>query len=340
MLAYKEAEELYAVGNFKAAAEAFEALGDYEDAADKAKACRYEIAADTFEAEDFAGAEILFEALGDYKDSAEMAQNCAREIGMRENADYAFLAELEAVVLNYIATFDDFANDAIYDSMEAELDILEKYENETFFVERIHELAKMYIEGTETLQSQVSASFWGDQQMRNLESFALRYGALTELYNDYDFLKDDQSFFEYVVFQNDKYQKAYSGAVAVREDLMDQLKNADLDNLMDESTGTFTLPITNNTEYTYSAVVLLHLMDVRGVPLQNSNVVGLQHLEPGESRNIVIRNVDNAEGFWEINYNTIIALVDNLYVAQTEVCRSDEWDESWTYWYADMILAE
>lgn len=340
MQAYKNAEELYAAGDLESAAAVYESVGEYKDSAEKAKVCRYEMAKAAFESEDFTEALGLFEELSGHKDSTEMAEKCRREIGMRENADHAFLTDLETVVVNYLENFYEIVWERVYEAMEEELDLLEKYENETFYDESLHELALMYIEGTETFQAKVSASFWGDQQARNLKGIAMRYGVLTKLYHEYGFMEGNDKFLEFVVYQNDKYQRAYAGFTAVRNDLMNQLENADYDNMMDESTATLSFTITNNTEYSYSAILLLHLMDVRNVPLQTSDVVGIKYLQPGESCDIVLKDVENAERFWSINYNSIIALVDDLDVGYSEVYMSDPQDESWTGWYPDLILME
>lgn len=93
---YKAAEELYTAGDYAAAAEAYRALGDYEDSAERVKACEYELAQALFEKADYEGGREAFRALGDYADSAEMVSACDWELAQQFFAaeDYAAAVEL------------------------------------------------------------------------------------------------------------------------------------------------------------------------------------------------------------------------------------------------------
>lgn len=66
---YKNAETLLAEGKYAEAAQAFEALGEFDDSADKAKEAAYLRGLELLESENYEGAIAVFQELGDYKDS-------------------------------------------------------------------------------------------------------------------------------------------------------------------------------------------------------------------------------------------------------------------------------
>jgi tetratricopeptide (TPR) repeat protein len=67
-------------GDYAAASEMFKALGDYEDSADQAKECDYQIAKAAFDAGDYENAIELLTALGDYQDSADLISQATDKI--------------------------------------------------------------------------------------------------------------------------------------------------------------------------------------------------------------------------------------------------------------------
>ena len=72
-LNYKKAEQLYAAGEYQAAADQFKALADYKDAATRVKDCDYALASETLEKGDLDAALAAFVALGDFSDAANQA---------------------------------------------------------------------------------------------------------------------------------------------------------------------------------------------------------------------------------------------------------------------------
>ena len=91
---YRDAQQLMDGGEYSAAAEAFGALEDYKDSAEKASEARnqlsllenYQTAQGLLDAGDYKKAIEAFEALGSYNDSAEKAQEARRL--QRLKADY------------------------------------------------------------------------------------------------------------------------------------------------------------------------------------------------------------------------------------------------------------
>ena len=87
---YRAAQELMSAGEYLAAAQAFEALGNYSDSVSKAQGAywkqemeekeqAYQSAQQLLDKEDYSGAAEAFEALGDYSDSVSKAQE-ARQL--------------------------------------------------------------------------------------------------------------------------------------------------------------------------------------------------------------------------------------------------------------------
>ena len=95
---YRAAQELMSAGEYLAAAQAFEALGNYGDSVSKAQGAywkqemeekeqAYQSAQQLLDKEDYSGAVEAFEALGNYSDSASKAQE-ARQLQETMEKDY------------------------------------------------------------------------------------------------------------------------------------------------------------------------------------------------------------------------------------------------------------
>ena len=72
----------------------------------------------------------LYTELADYKDAKDKADYCEREVGMTENADYAFLADIESSILSRMENADDEDYNVL---VNTELAYLEKYRDKTFY---------------------------------------------------------------------------------------------------------------------------------------------------------------------------------------------------------------
>ena len=99
---YEEAAALLESGSYDEAAAAFEALGDYKDAADMVTECAYQKAAATLVSGAYDEAAAAFEALGDYKDAADMVTECAYQ----EAADLGAAGRPALSALAFIALGD------------------------------------------------------------------------------------------------------------------------------------------------------------------------------------------------------------------------------------------
>ena len=80
---YQSAEQLLQDGQYEEAKNAFWALGEYKDSADKMKECDYQKALQLLKEKKYGEAKELFEQLGDYSDSKSQITSC--EYGRAEN---------------------------------------------------------------------------------------------------------------------------------------------------------------------------------------------------------------------------------------------------------------
>lgn len=100
---YKKATDLYEAGDYQAAAEMFDALGEYEDSAAMAQKSWYGAAKALYDGGDFEGAEAIFTKLGEYEDSADMLTACryGQAGALAEAGDYEGAAALYEEIGDY-----------------------------------------------------------------------------------------------------------------------------------------------------------------------------------------------------------------------------------------------
>ncbi|NLX82379.1 MAG: TIR domain-containing protein [Clostridiales bacterium] len=106
--AYQKATDLLSAKQYDQAAEAFTALGDYSDSAEKAQASIYQKATDLLSAKQYDQAAEAFTALGDYSDSAAMVTESFYQKGkaLLTKGQYADVARL----FIHIKDFKDVAS--------------------------------------------------------------------------------------------------------------------------------------------------------------------------------------------------------------------------------------
>ena len=159
---YKKAEELYAAGDYAGALELYTNLGEYEDSQNKVKSCKYEIANAHFEKAEFKAALELYTELGEYEDAQDKVAYCEREVGMTENADYAFLADIEASILNRMenSNTDDYSK-----LVNTELAYVEKYGDKEFYNAELKAIVDKYIEGLHAQKDALKKEMYFEYQI-------------------------------------------------------------------------------------------------------------------------------------------------------------------------------
>ena len=77
---YKKAQELFEAGEYEAAEQLFDQLGDYEDSKDMVEKCKYSAACELKETGDYEDVAAAFEKLGDYEDAPALKLECEYQI--------------------------------------------------------------------------------------------------------------------------------------------------------------------------------------------------------------------------------------------------------------------
>ncbi len=118
--AYDEAETLLNQGRYDEAAEAFDRLGDYEDARERAREAMYWKGIDLYNGERYEEAEDAFLAAGSYRDAEEMVLSCRYLNGflLYDQGDYAAAVE----IFDQLGDYEEAANwrlEAMYEYVQA-----------------------------------------------------------------------------------------------------------------------------------------------------------------------------------------------------------------------------
>lgn len=274
---YDSALELMEAGDYEEAVEIFAEIEDYEDSSDKISECRYELGKAAYESEDWDLAISYFEGL-DYEDSEEMLETCTREKGMHENADYDFLEAIEESVLNRMEDSDSESS-TYSDLVNTELAYLEEFENAEFYDENLKTIAQKYIEGLNIQKEALSANYEYEYQIEWIRGLVYREEALTELYEDYDFLSDNVDFVATYIYEYENNLALLTAYEAIEEDLSNQ-NSDDWEFYIYTDTSEVYFTFSNNTEYTYSTVFVMTFYDSDGVMLETQEDL-IENITPG-----------------------------------------------------------
>lgn len=301
---YKQAEKLYAAGDYATALDIYSALGEYEDSWSKAKLCKYEIADAHFENAEYKAALEIYAELGEYEDAQDKAAYCEREVGMNENADYAFLADIESSVVGRLGA-PDGANRV--QLVNTELAYLEKYSDKTFYDDELKEIADKYIEGLYVQRDALKKDETWEYQIEWQKGIVLRYEALNKLYTNYNFLSDNAEFVGvYVVGLNDQ-QYILDAYNAIEADLTKQMNTEDFTWYLSKSGYNIYCTLKNNTEYTFGLFIDISFYDADGVMFE-SNTGYVEEVRPGDSYvlEVYISDADRVENFvWTTYYDYV-----------------------------------
>lgn len=190
----------------------------------------------------------IYSELGEYEDSQKLVAECEKEIGMMTNADYDFLEAIEESVTNRMKMSDD--GDNSYENIvNAELSILNAYENVTFYDENLGKLAEQYINGLKKQKEAISLKY-SEYQIKWQEGIVERYEALAALHEQYGIFDNNADFESDYISQIDSNKRLLEAFTAIDEDM-----TAQLDNVMFENIDYYTIaaPYTNNTSYDFDA---------------------------------------------------------------------------------------
>lgn len=331
---YKQAEELLTVGNYPAALEIYSALGDYKDAQSKAMLCqygiansyfesaeyedalkiylaldgfqdsqskvmqcKYRIANQYFESAEYSAALEIYAELGKYEDAAEKAEFCEREVGMTENADYAFLEDIERSIAIRGEMVDKNESASVY--LSAELAVVEKYYDADFYNSELKALARNYIDGLYE-QKEALALKYSEYQIQWYTGVVTRYRALVDLYEKFNIFEDDVDFISTYVAQVENMEKTLAGIKAADADLTKQLDGITFGY---KSSYQMTAPYINNTEYNFNIKFYFTFYDYNGVRVDESTEY-FSNIHSGENCSLEFWCPSywySCEFFWEIS---------------------------------------
>lgn len=239
----------------------------------------YKKAEKLFAAGDYAAALEIYTALGEYEDAKEKAAYCEKEVGMTENADYAFLADIESSVLGRMEAPDGADRKQL---VNTELAYLEKYSDETFYDATLKEIADKYIEGLCVQKEALKKDAIWKYQIEWQKGLVLRYEALTDLYKKYDFLSDKPEFVGTYVATLEDQQHLLNGYNAIEADLTEQMNAEGFSWGLSKGGHNIYCTLKNNTEYTFGLFVNVFFYDVDGV-LFETNTGYVEEIKPDET---------------------------------------------------------
>ncbi len=236
-----------------------------------------------YAAGDYAGALEIYNTLDDHEDVKEKISRCEREIGMAENSDNAFLADVEVSVLERLENTEAENNTTVEDLknlVDVELTRLKKYTNSVFYNNDLAEISNKYIKGLHTQKESLEKWYMCEQQLEWQRGFVLRCEALNELYKNYNFLTDDEKFIESFITPLEENQELLKMYDAVDNDITEQVSTEDFNWHIDEEGKQLYTNLKNNTEYTLNLVFGIMLFDEDDV-MYESYTCNLGNIEPG-----------------------------------------------------------
>lgn len=259
----------------------------------------YQKAEKLFSDGDYAAALKIYTSLGDYEDAKAKAIYCEREVGMTENADYAFLDDLKSSVLSRLNSPDNTEYSVLVDT---ELAYLEKYSKMTFYDNNLKEIADKYIEGLHVQKEALKKDTRWDYQIEWQRGLVLRYEALVDSYEKFNFLSDNPEFVGIYVADLEIQQYILNGYNAIENDLNEQMNSESFSWELGRGGYSIYCTLKNNTDYTFGMYVEVSFYDINNV-LFETNTSYIQEIKPGDTYNVEVY-ISNASRVDRFEWNT------------------------------------
>lgn len=298
---YKEAIELFEKEDYLKAMELFEEARDYEDSKTKVTECKYYLGIACMDNEEWESAINYFKGI-DYKDSLELLELCEREKGMHENSDYEFLSELEKSILDRMESVNqdetDFAK-----IVNKELVYVEKFKDATFYDDELKEIANGYIYGLYVQREALEKEYYYQYQIEWQRGMVIREDALYKLYNDYNFMSDNNDFVTIYIVNYGNSKELLTALETIEADLTAQLEDEGFSSVWDADSRTISFTLQNNTEYTYDTIFEFDFLNENGTLLE-SNDVYIRNIKPHSSFvvSVYVFNIYNVRTYNYQNY--------------------------------------
>ena len=256
---YKLATKLFEEGDYKRAESFFETARKFKDSIEKTKECKYYVAKETIASGNYEEAALYLADL-DYLDSLDLLKN----VNMHLNKDYSFLEDLESLLTYRL-------HEAAQAKVEAkvlfktEYDALKQYELAIFYDTDLKQISNDIINGLKEYSSTYENPILCEAQYHIYNAQALISNAYSKLYNQYDFMIDDEEFVKTYINTKDSYDQLATASAKIKADLDSQgTLLANTGTPWTKSKDKLTWKITNNTEYTYTLKMLVTYYDDSG----------------------------------------------------------------------------
>ena len=324
--AYNKAVALYNSGNYVEALPMFENIGEYSNSADSAVWCRYELAKEAISKEEYETAKEYLEGM-DYQDSAVLSKQCDYQFGIQameahnwesaasffEGLDYENSEKMLTDCSFMIAIEESITRRMEINSKESsnyktlvttEMAFLEPFRNAVFYNSDLAKLAKMYIHGLDTQLDSLDYELYYEFQIEWQEGMVERYTVLNSLYQNYDFMKDNQDFVGTYISQFDSVKNTLEGYYAIEKDLSAQYDDPNYGYV--KQSGNYTiLTLKNNTQFTFTSTWEFVYYDKNGVKLKSVSVT-VSDIMPGQTYQVKAYNSDSWDTVnWPNYYGTI-----------------------------------
>ena len=216
-----------------------------------------------YEKGQFEEAAIIFVDISGIEESERLYSECQKNI----LSDYSFINALRDSVLDRMkkANEGNIATDIL---IKTELVSLEKYENADFYDEHLKELAQQYISGLRIQLEGISSIEKWIQYEKMTEGRIKREEVLTDLYENYEFEKDNSEFIASYILDLPEAKKELNAFKEIDADIGTQINNQvlDVEYLSPYNIG---IILHNNTKYTYDCEVEFWFYDGNNVLLCN-----------------------------------------------------------------------
>lgn len=323
---YKRADELFARGKYEDAAELYDMLGDYRDAEDQLDECKYLLAQEAFSDKNWEEALADFSALGRYKDAKTKVNDCKYQIGkaayengdwekaveyltgldytdsetmlaeatrameMGDKADNAFLEDMQKSVSYRMNAVNSGSAD-LSTVVNTELSYVEQYKNAEFYDSNLKKIAANYIDGLLLQKSAESKSTMHEYYLAWYEGVEKRYGAITELYNDYGFMNDNSGVKTNFVDVYPRMIHYVDALNAIDSDIQTQIYAADSIWQGNWARGTLEATFVNHTKYAYDIYFDIDFIDDNGNTYA-SDTAFYNFAQPGETFTVSVEVPD------------------------------------------------
>lgn len=228
---------------------------------------------------------------------------CSCSSEKTSSTDEAFLAAIEASVLDRMSTTATNENDLVVNDLvvvvNKELAYLQEYSSTEFTDEQLGHVAAKYLEGLNRQKAALSMAHAWESQIGWQEGFVYRLEALKTLYDEYDFLTDNKDFVATYILTYDRESARLRAYYSLEDDIGSQMEPESIKVYWSDHDCCF--DFWNNTAYQFSSVFEIKIFD-RNKNLIEQTEVSVENIRPntGYTISIYLEKPWEADT-WEIN---------------------------------------